>query len=67
MNIKHRAPQIVLKNGKPSAVILDIDQYRELLDRLEDAEDVEELEKMRRRPLVFTKLEDFLSESNSGA
>ena len=55
-----------MSNGKPAAVILDIEVYREMLDRLEDAEDLRELEKMRERPLEFTKLEDFLNESDLG-
>ncbi len=33
---KKRAPEIVFREGKPSAVILDIDDYREMLERLED-------------------------------
>lgn len=60
MRTKRKNPQIVLRNGKPSAVILDIDDYRELLERLDDAEDLRELEEMRQHPLSFTKLEDFL-------
>ena len=67
MKTKRKSPQIVVRNGKPSAVILDIEDYRELLDRLEDVEDVKELEEMRKRPLEFTSLEDFLSESRQGA
>ena len=41
---ERKRPEIVLRDGKPSAVILDIDQYQELLERLEDAEDLEMLE-----------------------
>jgi len=67
MKTKRKAPEIVLRDGKPSAVIIDIDEYRELLERLEDAEDIRELEEMRKRPLVFTKLEDFLGEIHDGA
>jgi len=62
MRTKHK-PQIILRNGKPSAVIIDIEDYRELLERLEDAEDLRELEEMRKRPLTFTKLEDFTQEN----
>jgi len=62
-----KRPQIVLRNGKPAAVIIDIDEYRELLERLEDAEDLRELEEMRKRPLSFVKLEDFLSEHDARA
>jgi PHD/YefM family antitoxin component YafN of YafNO toxin-antitoxin module len=30
-----KAPEIVLRGGKPAAVILDIEEYREMLERLE--------------------------------
>jgi PHD/YefM family antitoxin component YafN of YafNO toxin-antitoxin module len=59
---KRRAPEIVLKEGKPSAVILDIDEYRQMLERLEDLEDLNLLKQMRKRPLKFRKLEEFLKE-----
>lgn len=59
---RRRAPEIVLKEGKPAAVILDIDEYQEMLERLEDAEDLKILEKMRKKPLSFRKLEEFLEE-----
>ncbi len=59
---KRKPPEIVLKEGKPSAVILDIDEYREMLERLEDIEDLNMLKEMRKRPLKFRKLEDFLKE-----
>lgn len=61
-----RLPQIVLRNGKPAAVILDIDEYQELLERLEDLEDLQALQKMRKRPLKFRRLEDFLKEYSPG-
>ena len=59
---KRKTPEIVLKEGKPSAVILDIDEYRKMLERLEDLEDLNMLTEMRKRPLKFRKLEDFLKE-----
>jgi len=59
---KKKNPEIVLREGKPAAVILDIDEYREILERLEDAEDLKELEDMRRTPLKFRSLEEFLKE-----
>jgi PHD/YefM family antitoxin component YafN of YafNO toxin-antitoxin module len=60
--VKRKNPEIVLKGGKPSAVILDIDEYRRMLERLEDLEDLDMLKEMRKRPLRFRKLEDFLRE-----
>jgi len=59
---KRKTPELILKDGKPSGVILDIDDYREMLERLEDAEDLRMLEQMRKKPLKFRKLEDFLKE-----
>ena len=63
---KRKAPEIVLKEGKPSAVILDIDEYRDMLERLEDLEDLNRLKEMRKKPLKFRKLEDFLKEYQPG-
>jgi len=59
---KRKAPEIVLREGEPAAVILDIDEYREMLERLEDIEDLQILEEMRTKPLKFRKLEKFLEE-----
>ncbi len=67
---KKKAPEIVLRQGKPSAVILDIDEYRKMLERLEDLEDLNLLKEMRKRPLKFRKLEGCILRSrprkNSG-
>jgi prevent-host-death family protein len=60
--VKKKTPEIVLKEGKPSAVILDIDEYRKMLERLEDLEDLNILKEMKKRPLKFRTLEDFLKE-----
>ena len=60
---KRKDPEIVMRGGKPTAVILGIDEYRELLERAEDAEDLKLLREMRKRPLKFRKFEDFLKDS----
>lgn len=52
----------VMKNGKPNAVIIDIKDYQKLLERLEDKEDIADLEKMRKGSLHFRKFYDFLAE-----
>ena len=62
MKAKGQAPEIVLRNGKPVAVIVDIDDYKEMLERLEQTEDLRVLEAMRKRPLKFRPLAEFLSE-----
>ena len=63
---KGKNPEIVFRDGKAKAVILDIEAYRTLLERLEDLEDLKTLETMRKRPLRFRKLDDFLREHQTG-
>jgi len=46
-------------------VILDINDYQEMLERLDDADDLKMLQEMRKKPLKFRKLEDFLEERRS--
>jgi len=65
MKIRRRKPEVVLRDGKPAAVIIDIEEYTELLERVEDIADAKRLETMRKRPLRFTKLEDFLGQRHS--
>jgi PHD/YefM family antitoxin component YafN of YafNO toxin-antitoxin module len=57
---KGKAPEIVLRNGKPAAVILDIETYQEMLERLEDVADLKMLAEMRQKPLKLKRLEDFI-------
>ena len=59
---KSKSPDIIFRDGKPSAVVLDIDEYQEILERLEDSEDLKTLREMRKNPLRFRKLGDFLGE-----
>jgi Phd_YefM. len=59
---KGKVPEIILRDGKPAAVILDIEEYREILERLEDMEDLIALEEARKGPPEFKKLDDFLKE-----
>ena len=55
-------PDIITKNGKPVSVILPIKDYREIMERLEDAEDIAYLERAHRKPLHFRPLEDVLDD-----
>jgi len=59
---RRKNPEIILRDGKPAAVIIDIDEYQEMLERLEDVEDLKMLEEMRKKPLRFRRLENFLKE-----
>ena len=59
---QRRVPDIVFRDGQPAAVILDIDEYRDMLERLEDLEDLETLKQLREEPLGFQTLNEFLEE-----
>jgi prevent-host-death family protein len=58
-------PQVVMRNGRPDAVIIDIKDYQKLLERLEDNEDLADLIKMRKGSLRFRKFDEFLAEHNN--
>ena len=61
-----RPLQIVFQDGQPAAVILDLQEYIEILERLEDVEDLQTLNEMRSKPLEFASLERFLNEDPQG-
>ncbi len=63
---KRKTPEIILREGKPAAVILDIDEYRGMLERLEDVEDLRMLKRLRKKKLQFPKLDDLLKEYHPG-
>ena len=70
MRPKRRSPEIVLRDGKPAAVILDIAEYKEILERFEDGGDLKVLKEMRKKPLKFRRLpfksKRFLSPNGTG-
>ena len=49
--MKLKEPEVIYKSGKPTAVILPLAEYQEMLERVEDAADLQWLKKMRRRAL----------------
>ena len=64
--VEKRSPEIVLRDGRPTAVILDIDEYLEMLVRVEDLDDLETLKQLREKPPSFRKLDEFLAEYQPG-
>ena len=60
-----KEPEIIVRNGKPFAIILDIHRYEELLERLEDAEDLAELKRIRKGVTRFRRIEDFRIDKRS--
>ncbi len=59
---RKRQVRLVIEDGEPRGVILDIQDYIEMLERLEDAEDLAALNEMRQKPLEFRRFEEFLAE-----
>jgi hypothetical protein len=59
-----RCPEIVLRDGQPAAVILDIDECQDVPERLED---LEMLRQLRQKPLDFRRLDEFLAEYRPSA
>jgi PHD/YefM family antitoxin component YafN of YafNO toxin-antitoxin module len=62
-----KEPELVTRNGKPTAVILPIKVYEALLERAEDVEDARWLKRRRKKPMVFRSLESFLAERKGRA
>lgn len=55
-------PEIVVRNGKPVSVIIPLQDYQELLERAEDAEDTAWLKKARGKPKHYRPLEEYLAQ-----
>ncbi len=54
---------MIYKSGKPTAVILPIAQYEELLERVEDASDLKWLQQTRREGVTHRPFSDYLKEN----
>lgn len=54
-------PQIVTRKGKPVSVIIPIEAYEALLERLEDAADIAALRRARRKPQRYRSLDEYLA------
>lgn len=55
-------PEIVTRRGKPVSVILSVKAYEKLLERLEDAEDAVAMKAVRKKPLSFRPISEYLAE-----
>lgn len=58
-------PKIVYDHGKPSLVILNINDYQNLLERAEDMEDLKEINRLQKQKLHFRPFDTFLNEQKS--
>ena len=62
LDLSRNKLKLITENGKPLAVVLELQDYRELLERLEDLEDAIELPQAVKNAEGFTTLEDFEKE-----
>ena len=60
--LSKRIPQIIYQGNEPVSVIVNINDYIEILERLEDIEDLKILNEMKKKTLKFKKLNDFLKD-----
>ena len=58
-------PQIVTLNGRPKAVILDIQEYERLLEVAEEKKDLKDLKRIKKGKTNFRDFKDYLVESNA--
>ncbi|MEX2214659.1 MAG: type II toxin-antitoxin system Phd/YefM family antitoxin [Phycisphaeraceae bacterium] len=59
-------PQVILRDGKPTAVILDIEDYEALLERLEQVEDLRAIRAMKADDRQTITFEEYLREKDRG-
>ncbi len=64
MKPKMPEPEIITRKGKAVSVILPIEVYQEMIERLEDADDIAWLKEARKKPQSFRQLEDMLADLN---
>ena len=62
MKVRRKSPEVIVQDGKPTAVIVPIEEYRAMLEQLEDASDLKALAALRRKTMKFKRLDDFLKE-----
>jgi len=60
--LKIKEPEMIYKSGKPTAVILPLADYEELLERVEDAADLKWLQKARNQGVAYRPFSDYLKE-----
>ena len=55
-------PEVIVHMGRPVGVILGIDDYQWLIDRVEDKHDIEMLAKLRSQPRQYRDFQEYLEE-----
>jgi hypothetical protein len=60
--MKLKEPEMIYKGGKPTAVILPLATYEELLELAEDAADIAYLKKARKEGMSFRPFSDYVKD-----
>lgn len=63
MSVILEKPKIIVKNGRPRSVVLDIKDYERLLELVADREDLMELKLIKKSKTYFRELNDYLKKS----
>lgn len=53
-------PQIIIKNGRPNAVVLNIKDYERLLEALEAKNDLAELNRIKKGRISFRNIDGYV-------
>ena len=53
-------PQVIVKNGRPNAVVLNIKDYERLLEALEAKNDLAELNRIKRSSTSFRNIDEYM-------
>ena len=61
-NKQPKEPDVLYKRGRPTAVLLSIEEYRRLLESAEDQQDLRRLEALEKQPGQYRPLEEFLED-----
>ncbi len=60
--MKIKEPEMIYKSGQPTAVILPLAEYEELLERVEDVADLKWLQKNRLQGVTYRPFSDYVKE-----
>ncbi|MCL5991441.1 MAG: hypothetical protein M1419_05000 [Bacteroidetes bacterium] len=63
-NLIQRKPDFIYRGDKPVAVIPDINDYNEILERLDNEDDIEYLRIVRENPLQFRSFNEYIKSKN---
>jgi len=53
-------PDVILRNGKPAAVVLDIEDYEAMLERLEQLDDLKAIRAMKKKDWETVGFDQYL-------